>query len=202
MSRAVLAKLKADQRGFTLIEMVTVFIVIAVLTALILANTQTGDRRQELRDNAAGFVNSARNAEARASAAESVGGTSRKAYGICLTSTTAKDSQGNTFPNSKCAAPSGQANAYQVYARTLADSTAHPTWDTPPVLPDILASQKLPKDVRFFAFGQVYLDYVPPQPTLYVNGGTNDRWLYLFSNKASYYKLIRIRPKSGEVYVQ
>lgn len=191
-----------DQSGFTLIEMVTVFMVIAVLTALILANTQVGDRRQQLRDSAAGFVNSARNAEARASAAESVGGTSRKAYGICLTSTTAKDSQGKTFPNSKCAAPAGPANAYQVYARTLADSTAHPKWNTPPVLPDILASHRLPKNLQFYPSGQYYMDYIPPQPTLFALGGTNDRLLYIINNKDFYNKRIRIRPKSGAVYVE
>ncbi|MEX2043524.1 MAG: prepilin-type N-terminal cleavage/methylation domain-containing protein [Patescibacteria group bacterium] len=189
------------QAGFTLIEMITVLMVIGVLTALILVNTLTGNRRQELRDSAAEFVNQARNAEARASAAEPVDGTSRKAYGVCLTSTGSSDGSG-TFPDSTCAPPQGQANAYQVYARTEADTDANPELDEPPDDPNILSSHELPGDVRLFSFGQFYLDYAPPQPTMFVNGGTSNRTLYVFSSKANYYRIIQVRPKSGAVYVQ
>lgn len=189
------------QAGFTLIEMVTVIMVISVLTALILVNTQVGNRRQELRDTAAEFVNRARNAEARASAAEPVDGTSRKAYGICLTSKNSADAAG-TFPKSECAPPQGVADAYQVYARTVADTDANPL-NQRPENPDILSSHELPKDVRFFFGGNLYLDYVPPQPLLFVRGSTNDQAVYLFSPKTKgYTKRIWIKPKSGAVYVE
>lgn len=190
-----------DQSGFTVIEMVTVFVVIGILTALLIANTRIGDRRQELRDTAAGFVTHVRNVEARASAAEPVDGDSREAYGLCVTSTESSDDSG-AFPDSRCAPPQGPADAYQLYARTDADVEADPEFSQPPVRPDILSSHELPSDIQIYTFGQFYLDFVPPRPTLYVNGGTSDRVLYVYSPKANYYRAIQMKPRSGAVYVQ
>jgi prepilin-type N-terminal cleavage/methylation domain-containing protein len=200
MIRRRVSELLRDQRGFTLIEMVTVLMVIGVLSALILVNTQTGDRRQQLRDDASDFIASVRNAEARASAGQPVGGTSRKAYGICVTSTSASDASGS-FPNSKCAPPGGNpSDAYQVYARTQADTDARPALDQAPDKPDILVSRTLSKDVSILP-KQLYLDFMPPQPLMSVNGNTNNRSLFFFSPQYGF-KIVQLRPSSGAAYVQ
>ncbi|HEY8109120.1 MAG TPA: hypothetical protein VIF43_03865 [Patescibacteria group bacterium] len=190
-----------SQGGYTVVEMITVFLVISVLTALLVANTRVGDRRQQLRDSTAEFVGLTRDAEARASASSPIAGTSREAYGVCLTSTSSSDAAG-AFPKSKCAPPAGAANAYQLYARTKADTDADPSLDQPPDNPDIISSKQLPNGVVFFAANQFYLDYTPPQPVLFVNGNTNNAILYVYGEKEDYYRVIQLRPKSGAIYVQ
>lgn len=216
-----LAEILRSQRGFTVIEMLTVLMVIGVLSTLILVNTQVGNRRQELRDSAAEYVNGVRNVESRAAAAEAVNdpetgqATSRKAYGVCVTSTEAND--GKDFPDSKCAPPGDNPDAYQIFARTLDDTSNNPALDQSPEAPMILQSVRLPDDFQFELptesvgpSGTFFLDFVPPQPLLFVNGTVPDqpvdlRIFYVKTdgcNSGADCKTIRIRPKAGAVYVQ
>ena len=197
------------QAGFTLIEMLTVFLVVGVLTTLILVNTQTGDRRQELRDSAAEFVNAARNAESRAAAAQPVNGTSRKAYGVCVTSSF-------VIGQNRCTqTQAGRvSDLYQVYARNLSDS-GQGALTHRPVNPDIISTHKLPKNFSFFD-DDLYIDYVPPGPYMFANGETTNTFAWIiyggpdqaqskcnpgFSDYRDC-KIIQIRPAAGAVYVQ
>ncbi len=197
-----LAFLLRDQRGFTMLEMVTVLAIVGVLSALVIANTVVGDRRQVLRDEAAGLVSLIRNVEARAAASEAIpddegNPVSRKAYGACAT-TTASD-----VP---CAAPGpGQpADEYQLYARRLDDTD----YTQPPTDPDILQTVELPDDVVFSWAGGGYLDFFPPQPRMLVVGSDADRSTTLqyedITNCAGSPDCvtIRFRPRAGVVYVE
>jgi prepilin-type N-terminal cleavage/methylation domain-containing protein len=193
------------ERGYTLMEMVVAISIIAILTALVVANTRVGNKRQELRDAAAGYVTAARNAEALASGAQPVAGSSRKAYGLCLTTSQA-------LPGGHCVAvPSGQrADAYQVFARRTAETqtSALAAIGLPPDNPDIVASFTLPRDLEFATPG-FYLDYLPPAPALRVTGQQPDRISLTIrivghTNCAGSAdcKNIVIRPRAGAVYVE
>ena len=201
----------ASQGGFTLIEMVTIIVMISILSMIILANTQTGNRRQQLRDAAEDYVSAAKHAESLASGSQAVadpdlGGqkTSRKAYGVCITS--------SQIANSKCANPSGQtADTYQVYARDL-DETAlsvEASLTSPPTEPEIISTFKLPQDYSFL-ITDVWLDYVPPTPAMFVNGLSSNRQVIIAykdltltecaGNRDCRY--IQVKPLAGAVYVQ
>lgn len=218
-------KLLASQGGFTLIEMVTILAVIAVLSGLVIANTQVGNRRQQLRDAAVGYVSAARNAESLASSSQAIPDpdqadqpAARKAYGVCITS--------SAIANTKCNAPSGAqvADTYQVYARdpdetspVVADSITNPADQ-----PEIIATSKLPKDYSFVlqtsppntpATVYLYLDYLPPAPSMFADGDSLDRTLTIkhkdvslfqcfFGPKKADCQTIQVKPRSGVVYVR
>ncbi len=207
-------KLLASEGGFTLVEMMTVLTVIAILSALVIVSTQVSNRRQQLRDAAAGYVSAARNAESLASSAQAVTDsvtgqpTARKAYGVCITS--------SEIAGTKCNVPAADqtADTYQVYARQTAETSPDvlQALTQPPDQPDIVASFTLPTDYSFTTPG-TYLDFLPPAPTLYVNGGTANTQLIIKyknvnlpqclagSTKADC-KFIQIKPLAGAVYVQ
>lgn len=217
-------KLLTSEGGFTLIELITIMTVMAVLSALLIASTQVGNRRQQLRDAAAGYASAARNAESLASSAQAVTDpvtgqpTARKAYGVCITSSEIANNTG-------CQAPSGAqaADTYQVYARRLVETA--PDVKTSlvqrPDQPDIIASFTLPKDYSFAA-PDIHLDYLPPVPALYANddtvdtnGGTDDTELIIkhkdvtlaqcssgSQQQKADCQTIQIKPLAGAVYVQ
>lgn len=189
-----------DQRGFTLLEMITVLSIIGILSGLIIANTELGDRRQVLRDSASQFVTLVRNVEARAAASETVTDdegvdSPRRAYGICI-STSA-----NANPCAQAAADQ-LADEYQLYARKTTDTD----YTNPPADPDILQTVTLPNDVMFSWSG--HLDFLPPQPALLVLGTTQDRFVRLqftdVENCAGSKDCatVRFRPRAGVVYVE
>lgn len=207
-------KLLTSEGGFTLVEMMTVLTVIAILSAMVIVSTQVSNRRQQLRDAAAGYVSAARNAESLASSAQAVTDpvtgqpTARKAYGVCLTSSQIPNNTG-------CQAPSGDqtADTYQVYARRTAETTpdVKASLALPPDQPTIVASFKLPTDYSFTTPG-TYLDFLPPAPTLYVNGGTvNTQLIIKYRNvdlsqcssgsQKPDCQTIQINPLAGAVYV-
>ncbi|MDP9212246.1 MAG: type II secretion system GspH family protein [bacterium] len=191
-----------SQRGFTMLEMITVLTMTSVLSALVIVNTGVGDRRQVLRDEASGLVSMIRNIEARAAASEAVpddagNPVSRKAYGACATTTANED---------PCAAPAaGQpADEYQLYARRLSDTD----YTSPPTDPHILETVELAEDVVFSWAGGGYLDFFPPQPTMLIGGSDADR-----STRLQYRDItdctgsadcvtINFRPRAGVVYVE
>lgn len=190
-----------SQAGFTIIEMLTVFLVIGILATLLLVNTRTGDRRQELRDATAGFITQVRNVEARAAAAEPIADaagteTSRRAYGICVSSTATA---------TPCQPPlSGLADEYQLYARRVADTN----YSQRPANPDILRTVPLPKDV-VLTTTVGWLDYLPPQPSMLILGSTANRSVRMRQVSAPPSCVgspdcltIQFRPRSGAVYVQ
>lgn len=200
----VLSEAILGEGGYTLVEMVTVMAIIAVLSGLVVANTQFGDRRQQLRDATANYVTAAKLAESSASTSAVVGGSSRKAYGVCLTST----AQGDNQTNNQCDQPAvGQAlDMYQVYARSTADTT----YTQPPnrvgvPAPNIIASYTLPKDMRFTSsLGNVWFDFLPPGPSLTLKGaGTSGQLTVQYGSGASgYSRIITINPGAGAVYAQ
>ncbi len=179
----------ADQRGYTLVEVVSMLAILSLLSALLIVNTRVGDQRQRIREAANQYVIAAKKAENAATSSQVVGGTARKAYGVCVTSITAVDSGGKCTP-----AGGTNATAFQVYARTATDATTA----SAPVSPDIIASYKLPSGVTFTS--SPYLDYQPPVPKLTANGLTNNVNLVL--SGSNYSQTVVIRPNAGVVYVQ
>lgn len=209
--------LLASQGGFTLIEMVTIIVMIAILSAMIFANSQTGNRRQQMRDAAAGYASATKHAESLASSSQAIadpnqGGakTSRKAYGVCITSSAIVDTPAN--PN-RCRPPAaGQsADSYQIYARALEETspTVEQSLASPPDEPEIIETHKLPKDYSFITPG-VWIDYVPPTPTLFANGQTGFEQVIIAYKDLNVQNCtnnqdcrhIDIRPLAGAVYVQ
>ncbi|MEX1113595.1 MAG: type II secretion system protein [Patescibacteria group bacterium] len=198
---AKLAFLFRDQRGFTMLEMVTVLAIVGVLSALVIVNTAVGDRRQELRDAASQFITHVRNVEARAAASEAIpdeegNPVSRKAYGICASSTVSDE---------PCALPpSGtRADEYELYARQTDDTD----YASRPTNPDILQTVMLPEDVAFSVSGG-HLDFLPPQPSMLVVGSSADRAIGFQYQDVSNCGgspdcvTIRFRPRAGVVYVE
>lgn len=198
-----------SQAGFSLVEMMTVLMIIAVLTAIVVASTQVGNQRQQLRDAAANYVASARNADTLAATSRTFPDpnqdnepTPRKAYGVCITS--------SETSGSKCKVDSGQrADSYQVYARDTAETggSVKEALGDPPANPHIVATYTLPKDF-VFAEPHYYLDYIPPAPTLFANGEQDNVTLVIRkfdANSCSGSKdcqTIEVRPRAGSVYVQ
>ncbi|MSU76353.1 type II secretion system protein [Patescibacteria group bacterium] len=193
------------QSGFTLIEMITVVSIITILSVLVIVSTRVGNQRQQLRDAAAGYVTAARNAESLASASQDVGGTARKAYGVCITSsqlTTSTDQCADPFAAGK------PADTYRVYGRSETVGIKD-TLDDIPVNPTIVASFKLPAGIEF-ASPNVRIDYIPPAPTLYVNGLREDATVTIQKNGNNSSsgcgggkdcQTIQIKPRAGAIYV-
>lgn len=164
-----------DQRGYTLVELVTLTGIVSLLAGLVIASTSVGNQRQLARDAAFGYVNAARQAESLAASARAVpdangNNVSRKAYGVCVTST--------AIANSRCAPISNpatqRADMYQIYARAVNDTS----YTSPPTNPDIISSHyadpSVPGSGRpsqvTLSNPTIYLDYLPPGPSLRVNG--------------------------------
>lgn len=168
---STLHKLWHDESGYTLVELISLTAIIGVLTALMVANTSFGNKRQELRNTAQLYATAARSAESMASSSQPVqeGATvtksPRKAYGICITKVAA------TTP---CELPSaGDQKAFAVYGRALTDGpTASGAYVAPSATagasrPDIVRSYTLPDKITFeTASWQTYIDYIPPGPTI------------------------------------
>jgi type II secretory pathway pseudopilin PulG len=192
--------------GYTIIEMATVIAIIAVLMGLVIANTATGNKRQELRDTMAGYVAAAKQAEGLAASGQTVppaapaaeqAASSRGAYGVCITS--------SAINNSKCDAVANAAtqplDTYQVYARNRNDTNLA----VRPNNPDIISTFKVSRNVVFTSQA-VWIDYVPPGPDLLANGSTNPSENPTVTGQvvgnSSYTRSVIIRPKAGAVYVQ
>lgn len=197
-----------SQAGFTLAELVVVMSIIGLLSALVIANTVSGDKRQQLRDSAGAFVSALHNVEVRSSAAQAVldhnapaqPAGPRKAYGICLTSTNV-----TSFPNSRCVPtpPGGQTNAYQLFARQITDTKLTEV----PADPDILQTVTLPGHL-VFERTDLWIDYQPPTPTMFLNGTSDDDTLTILLDSttdcggSSNCRAIVMRPRAGAAYVQ
>lgn len=198
-----------NQDGFSLVEMMTVLTIIGVLSAIVVASTQVGNQRQQLRDAAANYVAAARNADTLAATSQvfpdpNQGNQNapRKAYGVCITS--------SQTSGSKCTVQSGQrADSYQVYARDTAETggSVKAALEDPPADPHIVSTFTLPKDY-VFAEPHYYLDFVPPAPSLFVDGTQDSVSLIIrkFDAQGCTGNLdcqtIRINPRAGSVYVQ
>lgn len=189
-----------SQRGFTMVEMVTVISIVAILSMIVIVSTQVGNQRQQLRDAAANYISAARNAESLANSGQVFEGAARKAYGVCITS--------SEISNSKCGTPGGNQvlDTYQVFARVTTEATKASLGSPPAGPPYIVASFTLPKD---FVFSEPasYLDYVPPGPTLYANGSQADIEIVIrhkdVTNCAGSKdcQTIQIKPRAGAIYV-
>lgn len=189
-----------DQRGYTLMEMVVLMGIMIVLTGLMIANTKVGDKRQQLRDAAGGFVSAAKQAESLASGSTKVKDpgtgveTSRKAYGICLTDAA-----------TPACTVTGRANGYQIYARTgtTVDIATAPTASNVTIIATFLFPDKVELNAT-----TPYIDYLPPAPTMKVNGGDTSLQLQFQYRKVSsdtvpdYFKTIQLNPGAGAVYVR
>lgn len=190
-----------SQAGYSLIELLAVMGIISVLTALVVANTSIGDKRQQLRDAVAGYVTAAKQAETLAASSQPVsdGSTStpRLAYGVCLTSSAA--ASGSAL---KCQAPSvdQKVDTYQVYARRSTDTILTDRPDQP----DIIATFTVPRSIEFqAAAASIWLDYKPPGPSLLANGLTTAQTVEaIVTNRTEYKRQAGIRPGSGSVYVK
>jgi type II secretory pathway pseudopilin PulG len=200
-----------------MLEMITVVVMIGILSVILLANTQVGNRRQQLRDAADAYVSAAHHAESMASGAEAVTDssgqkTSRKAYGVCITSSQITNTPAN--PNRcKQVAPGQKADMFQVYARELSETspTVENAVGSQPNQPSIISSTKLPKNYSFITY-DVWLDYVPPVPTLYTNGQQPPSGRDIIIGYKNLTELecrgnadcrfIHVRPVAGAVYVQ
>ncbi len=196
----------ASQAGYTLVEMVVLIGIMGVLSALVVANTKVGDKRQELRDAANQFVSAAKHAESMAAASEVVEDptasatdplkkASRKAYGICLSSS----------PTAACKTTGSLAN-YQLYVRDAASGSDLAATNNA----ILIKNYPLPPNVQFsnplLGFPLGWVDYVPPQPKMTVNGLDTQRpdtKIVLSSSKdAGYPQTVVARPAAGVVYVQ
>lgn len=190
-----------SQSGYTLIELLAVIGIISVLTALVVANTAIGDKRQQLRDAVAGYVSAAKQAETLAASSQPVSdgsfSTPRLAYGVCLTSSAAASG-----PALKCQAPSStqRVDTYQVYARRITDTAL----TSRPDQPDIVASYTVPRSVEFSASAAtVWIDYKPPGPSLLANGLTTPQTVEAtVVGRTEYKRQAGIRPGAGAVYVK
>ena len=192
---------RAGERGYTVVELMVIIGIIMVLTAMVMANTRVGDRRQSLRDAAEQIVGAARQAEAMAAGSQTVGGQHRRAYGICISD--------SSLPTAKCA--QGAGDVVQVYARSLTQcplTTAVCRFDLRPSDADIITSYRLPRNVRVSNGVGTYIDYVPPIPSMRVNGGTQNIAAGSFTvgfvtgTADAYSRSIIIQPRSGAIYVQ
>lgn len=196
-----------NQRGYTLIEMVSVLGIVGVLSGLIIANTAVGNKRQQLRDAVAGYVTAAKQAESLAASNQLVteGTTTvtspRFAYGVCITT--------SQVAGTTCTVPTGTqpADTYRLYARRTADRN----YQSAPDLPDIISSHTLPKDVYFnqSLLTAQWIDYLPPTPSLQARGLSPAGELIIQldhrppgQTTPSYTRTIGIRPKAGAVYVK
>lgn len=185
-----------DQRGYTLIEMVSMMAIMAVLSGLVIANTKTGDKNQKLRDAADNIVTIARQAEAYATSSQVVAGSSRPAYGICLAAS------GN------CSL-TGTTGHYLIYARQNSDSnfTQRPTLAPQDIIKYYSLSSGIvvqPLTTSGGLLGSLWVDYQPPGPTVRVNGASTTQIIRVRfqGGGPSYYKDIVINPGAGAVYVQ
>lgn len=178
-----------NQQGFTILETIVSLLIVGLLTALVVANTQTGNQRQKVRDGASRFVAAAKEAQSNALGLKVVNDETRKAYGVCITSSYAPQ------PNA-CASPgSYPADTYQLYARKLTDTN----YSVAPTAPDVLSTYKLPEGTTF-STGQSWLEFQPPVPALLANGGVEEQTITIIQD--SYARDIIVRPRVGAVYAQ
>jgi prepilin-type N-terminal cleavage/methylation domain-containing protein len=196
-----LRRLLARQGGYTVIEMVSVIAIISVLSGLVIANTSTGNKRQELRDTVAGYVAAAKQAEGLAASAQSIppadpaqASFPRTAYGVCITS--------SAINNPRCDAVSNAAtqplDTYQIYARKNGDTN----YTIRPNNPDIISTIKASRNV-IFTSQSVWIDYLPPGPDLVAIGSTAQQTVSAqVIGQNGYIRNAVIKPKAGAVYVQ
>ena len=196
---------RLGQHGYTLLEMVTIMAMISVLSGLLLANTRVGDKRQQLRDVAAGYVTAVKQAETLATSSQAVRDltdttspqTPRLAYGVCLTS--------SAITNSHCGRPGGtqRVDMYQIYARDVADTSygQRPGRNGPP--PAIIANFTLPTDISFDD-AQIWVDYFPPGNRMLVNGRDDQGEIEVIARIGNQGTTRRagLRANAGAVYVK
>lgn len=189
-----LRSLFADQGGFTMVEMVTILAIIGVLSALVIANTSVGDQRQRLRDAVAQFVTAAKSAETGANSSQLVNGSSRKAYGICVTTSAQASSKCNA------AGPGQLLDTYQVYARTSTDQN----YAVRPSAPDIITTYSLPRNVTFRADSATsWVEFRPPGPITSFNGSTSSSGnitIQTGTGNSAYNRSIQVNAAAGAVY--
>lgn len=180
-----------SQGGYTLTELVVLMGIMAILSGLVVANTKVGDKRQELRDAANQFVSTARQAESMAAASQDVKGSSRKAYGICVSVNT-----------TQCmAAGTGTPGTHFLLYGRRSVPTVDSTYTNAPALTsnDLVSSFKLPSKVTFEP-SAFWLDYLPPTPSLKLKG-SDDTDGVLKAVTPGYEQNIRVRTKAGALYV-
>lgn len=209
-----------DQRGYSLVELLSILMIMGVLTLLVIFNTRTGDEHQQLRDAASDYTTAVKQAESMAAAAQPVLDASdntlksRKSYGVCIT---------GEFASTPCTVSGAEkATRYQLFARRGNRCVADPTvtclgWGKPDNNVDVIKTYTLPKSAVFVLDGaSTYIDYMPPAPTMEVHRApgppvtsTNEIQIILSkdygqpcSTAGVYCNTIAMRPGAGVVYVK
>lgn len=166
-------RLLKDQRGYSVIELLSILMIMGVLTSLVVFNSNGRDTKQQVRDAASNYVTAAKQAESMASSSQAVLNAStgqqesRQAYGVCLRS------EGATTPCTVI--PTQPITKYEVYARrgTRCPDPAVPCngWPSPEAAGiDVVKTYTLPKKAAFVqSAAQTFVDYQPPGPSMEVH---------------------------------
>jgi type II secretory pathway pseudopilin PulG len=182
-----------NQRGYTIVELVSLILIIGVLTVLLVSSTRVGDRRQVLRDQTSVYVNAVREAETYALSSKPVSGASRPSYGVCLTSSSSTD----------CSTTAGSPiTRINVFART---NPAQALSATPPGSAVVIIKSTQLNDKVSVTTGQsTFVEYAPLSGKLYVNGSntTNSELVFNYTGETSYTRTVALRPLAGAVYAQ
>jgi prepilin-type N-terminal cleavage/methylation domain-containing protein len=184
VSLSLAASLRS-QRGYTLLELIVVLGIIAVLSALVVANMAFGDQNEGIRNSANKFVTMAKSAQSLTISSrlltDSHGApvldpqgqrVSGKSFGVCTSNSEAE----------LCGV--GAPAFFQLFARQALPTDPSCPLPQPvgvlngpsgscgtPSAPDILlATQAIPKNVTLTPAAGVYLEYVAPSGAFYVQG--------------------------------